>query len=151
MKKFYLVSLISFLIDRIIKLIIVLLNIDKVTIINGFFNINLAYNYGAAWSIFTGKKIFLILISILVLIGIYFMLIRGKKLKTFESITYGLLIGGILGNLFDRIIYGYVIDYLDFYIFGYDFPIFNLADSFIVISMVLLIIDLIRSEAHDRG
>ena len=147
MKKFYLVSLITFMIDRIIKILVVLLNIDKVTIINNFFNINLAYNYGAAWSILTGKKLFLILISIIIVIGIYFILIRGKKLKTYESITYGLLIGGILGNLFDRIIYGYVIDFLDFYIFGYDFPIFNLADSFIVISIFMLIVDLIRGEA----
>ena len=147
MKKFYLVSLITFMIDRIIKILVVLLNIDNVTIINNFFNINLAYNYGAAWSILTGKKIFLILISIIIVIGIYFILIRGKKLKTYESITYGLLIGGILGNLFDRIIYGYVIDFLDFYIFGYDFPIFNLADSFIVISIFMLLVDLIRGEA----
>lgn len=147
MKKFYLVSLITFMIDRIIKILVVLLNIDKVTIINNFFNINLAYNYGAAWSILTGKKLFLILISIIIVIGIYFILIRGKKLKTYESITYGLLIGGILGNLFDRIIYGYVIDFLDFYIFGYDFPIFNLADSFIVISIFMLLVDLIRGEA----
>ncbi len=147
MKKFYLVSLITFMIDRIIKILVVLLNIDKVTIINNFFNINLAYNYGAAWSILTGKKIFLILISIIIVIGIYFILIRGKKLRTYESITYGLLIGGILGNLFDRIVYGYVIDFLDFYIFGYDFPIFNLADSFIVISIFMLIVDLIRGEA----
>lgn len=147
MKKFYLVSLISFMIDRIIKILVVLLNIDNVTIINNFFNINLAYNYGAAWSILTGKKIFLILISIIIVIGIYFILIRGKKLRTYESITYGLLIGGILGNLFDRIVYGYVIDFLDFYIFGYDFPIFNLADSFIVISIFMLIVDLIRGEA----
>lgn len=147
MKKFYLVSLITFMIDRIIKILVVLLNIDNVTIINNFFNINLAYNYGAAWSILTGKKLFLILISIIIVIGIYFILIRGKKLKTYESITYGLLIGGILGNLFDRIVYGYVIDFLDFYIFGYDFPIFNLADSFIVISIFMLLVDLIRGEA----
>lgn len=147
MKKFYLVSLISFMIDRIIKILVVLLNIDNVTIINNFFNINLAYNYGAAWSILTGKKIFLILISIIIVVGIYFILIIGKKLRTYESITYGLLIGGILGNLFDRIVYGYVIDFLDFYIFGYDFPIFNLADSFIVISIIMLIVDLIRGEA----
>ena len=147
MKKFYLVSMLTFIIDRIIKILVVLLNIDKVTIINNFFNINIAYNYGAAWSIFTGKKIFLILISTLILVAIYFMLIRGKKLKTFESITYGMLVGGIIGNLFDRIIYGYVIDFLDFNIFGYDFPIFNLADTFIVISIFMLIIDLIRGEA----
>ena len=57
---------------------------------------------------------------------------------------YSLLIGGILGNLFDRIIYGYVVDYLDFYFFNYNFPIFNIADICIVCSVVLIIIDTLR-------
>lgn len=56
-------------------------------------------------------------------------------------LSHGLLLGGIIGNLIDRIIYGYVIDYLDFMIFNYNFPIFNLADTFIVIGCIILVIN----------
>ena len=72
---------------------------------------------------------------------VYYFLLKNKKFDWFNIIFYSLLIGGILGNLFDRIIYGYVIDYLDFYIFGYNFPIFNVADICIVISVIMIIID----------
>ena len=76
----------------------------------------------------------------------YYFLLKNKKFSWFNIIFYSLLIGGILGNLFDRIIYGYVVDYLDFYIFGYNFPIFNVADMCIVVAVILAMIDIIRSE-----
>ena len=62
------------------------------------------------------------------------------KLKNIDKIIYGILLGGIIGNLIDRVLYGYVIDYLSFNIFGYSFPIFNFADICIVLSMIGLII-----------
>ena len=62
------------------------------------------------------------------------------KLKNIDKIIYGVLLGGIIGNLIDRVLYGYVIDYLSFNIFGYSFPIFNFADICIVLSMIGLII-----------
>ena len=149
MKKFCIISLISFFLDRIIKILIISLNVGRIAIVDGFFAITPAYNYGAAWSMLSGHRWLLIIISIALLVVLYFMLIRGKKLNKYEEITYGLLIGGIFGNLIDRIIYGYVIDYLDFNIFGYNFPIFNLADSLIIISIIMLIIDVIRGDTRD--
>ena len=149
MKKFYIISLISFFLDRIIKILIISLNVGRIAIVDGFFAITPANNYGAAWSILYGHRWLLIIISIILLIGLYFVLIKNKKMSKYEEVTFGLLVGGIFGNLVDRIIYGYVIDYLDFNIFGYDFPIFNLADSLIVISIVMLIIDVIRGDVRD--
>ena len=67
-------------------------------------------------------------------------LLKKEVLTRQTSIYYGMLIGGIVGNLIDRLVFGYVIDYLDFYIFGYNYPIFNLADVLIVISVILIII-----------
>ena len=63
-----------------------------------------------------------------------------KVLNKYLMINYSMLIGGIIGNMIDRIIYGYVIDYLSFNIFGYSFPIFNLADTFIVVSIIMLLL-----------
>ena len=58
----------------------------------------------------------------------------------------GFLMGGIIGNLADRLLFGYVRDFLNFYIIGYDFPIFNIADIFIVLGVFILIISIIRGE-----
>ena len=68
------------------------------------------------------------------------LLIEKNNINKIGTISYGLLLGGILGNLFDRIFYGYVIDYLDFRIFNFNFAIFNLADMAIVIGAILLIV-----------
>lgn len=146
MKRIFLFSLIIFIIDQIVKLLIgfsINLN-DSVSIISGFFNISYVHNYGAAFSILYGNRVFLILISVFTLIFIYYFLLKNKKFSRFDIFIYSFLIGGILGNLFDRIVYGYVIDYLDFNIFGYHFPIFNIADISIVLSIFMIIIDIIR-------
>ena len=63
--------------------------------------------------------------------------------RKIEIIGYSLLLGGAIGNLIDRIVYGYVIDFLDFYIFKYDFPIFNVADIGIVVGIILLLVSMI--------
>ena len=62
-----------------------------------------------------------------------------------------MLIGGIIGNLIDRIVHGYVIDYLDFKIFNYNFPIFNIADTLIVISIIIIGISLIVGEYREQN
>ena len=86
-----------------------------------------------------GSKNKKLIISICALVFV-FKYISKSNLNNFEYYLYGILSGGICGNLFDRIVYGSVIDYLDFNIFGYGFPIFNFADVLIVISMFLIIL-----------
>ena len=143
MKRIMLFSMIIFIIDQIVKLLVgfgLELN-TSFTIFNNFFYISNVHNYGAAFSILYGNRIFLVIVSVITLVLVYYFLLKNKKFDWFNIIFYSLLIGGILGNLFDRIIYGYVIDYLDFYIFGYNFPIFNVADICIVISVIMIIID----------
>ena len=148
-----LVSIFSVAIDQIIKLIITYfmsLN-SSIIIIKNFFSITYVMNNGAAWSILSGHSWFLILMAILALNLIYIFFIKDKVLNKFEIIVYGLLIGGVLGNLIDRIIYGKVVDYLDFTIFNYNFPIFNFADIFICVSVFLLIIGIIRGDIDERN
>ena len=153
MKKMLSIIGISFILDQIIKIIVInSMNLyQSINVIRNFFNITYVRNNGAAWSILSGNRLLLILISVAALILIYFAFINSKKLNKLENISYGLLIGGTLGNLCDRIFYGYVIDYLDFNLFGYNFPVFNFADTCIVIGIILICISLIGGEMHDRN
>lgn len=141
MKKIIPISLFIIILDQIVKMIIsskMLVN-SSITIIKNFFNITYVKNIGAAFSILSGSRILLIMIALIAIYIIYKLLVKNKNLNKINIINYSLLIGGIIGNLIDRIIRGYVVDYLDFTIFNYNFPIFNIADICIVISCILLI------------
>ena len=141
MKKIGIISLIVIIIDRILKVLVTnnfVLNVRN-KIIDGFFYIKNCHNEGAAFSLFSGNVLFLIFITLIVLFLIY-RTINKENVNKIGILAYGLLLGGILGNLYDRIFYGYVIDYLDFVIFKFNFAIFNLADAAIVIGAILLIV-----------
>ena len=131
------------MIDQISKYIIVskVPYTESREIIKGFFSITHARNFGAAWSIFWNQRILLVIVPIIALLFVAYLAFKEKKLNLYKNIYYGFLIGGIIGNLIDRIALGYVIDFLDFTFFGYDYPIFNVCDVFIVISMILICID----------
>jgi len=140
-KKIGIISLIVIIIDRILKVLVTnnfVLNVRN-KIIDGFFYITNCHNEGAAFSLFSGNVLFLIFITLIVLFLIY-RSINKENVNKIGILAYGLLLGGILGNLYDRIFYGYVIDYLDFVIFKFNFAIFNLADAAIVIGAILLIV-----------
>ncbi len=151
-KKPYIIAFLFFIIDLISKQIIshVLSLQESITIIKNFFYISYTKNTGAAWSILKDQRLLLLILTVFVLFIINKQL-KKENLTKIENYSYGLIIGGILGNFFDRLIYGYVIDFLDFKIFGYDYPIFNFADSFIVVGIILLIIIEIRKERNDRN
>ena len=144
-------SVIIFIIDQLVKLLVgfnISLN-TSISVINNFFYISNVHNYGAAFSILYGNRIFLVIVSIVTLVLVYYFLLKNKRFNWIDIIIYSLLIGGILGNLFDRIMYGYVVDYFDFHIFGYNFPIFNIADICIVCSVILIIIDTLRGGSGE--
>lgn len=144
----YIITLVLLMLDQIIKYIVdkSLDLMQSIKVVENFFSITYVRNDGAAWSILSGNRIFLIMITIVAMILIYVFFIKNKKLSRLENVTYGILYSGIIGNLLDRIFIGSVIDYLDFNIFGYNFPVFNLADMCIVISVILLVILIFRGE-----
>lgn len=114
-------------------------------IISNFFSITKVYNYGASWNILSGFRWLLIIISIIILITLFYYetkFIMNKR----NILAFSLLYSGILGNLINRLFNGYVIDFLDFIIFGYDYPVFNFADIFIVLGIILLGIAIIKKE-----
>lgn len=151
MKKTFIIATLCLILDQVVKNI--LLNImmigESKAIIKNFFNITLVQNDGAAFSTFRSNTLLLIIISLVMLIGIIIYIIKNKNIKKEEYILYGILMGGIAGNLIDRVIYQSVTDFLDFNIFGYPFPIFNIADICIVISMFGLA--LIAFKEEKRG
>ena len=151
MKKVIAISSISFLIDRITKIIVcsILKTGESIPIIKNFFSITLAKNTGVAFSLLEGKIDIVIIVTLIVLFLIIDML-RKNNIKENEKKYYALMIGGALGNLLDRIIYGYVIDFLDFKIINYNYPIFNIADSCIVIGMILLLMNSIRTKGKSK-
>lgn len=151
MKKILIIAFIITFIDQLIKFVLgsILETGSSIGVVSGFFALTMLNNTGAAFSILSSSTLFLILISILALILIYLFLIKGKVLNGFEEIAYGILIGGIIGNLFDRIFRGHVIDYLDFNLLGYNFPVFNFADICIVVSIFLIVIFILKGDKED--
>lgn len=109
-------------------------------VIEGFFNLVYVRNDGAAWNLLSGHSIVLILISFVVLVLL--LIYRRSFLQEHFShkILLGLMVGGIIGNLIDRIRFGWVTDFLDFQFGSYHYPSFNVADSAICIAVGLYII-----------
>ena len=134
---------IGFLIIDIISKIIVsnLMNVnDSILVIKDFFYITYVRNTGAAFSVFSNNTWLVILISLVIIFFLIWYLYKNKPKSRLEIVGYSMILGGAFGNFIDRIVYGYVIDFFDFYIFSYNYPIFNLADSFIFIGVIFLII-----------
>lgn len=137
-----------FIVDQILKIFIsskFYLNQTKVLIPN-FFNITLVHNTGAAFNILTGNRVLLIVIGVTAFIGLLIYLRRYDSLTDMDILTYSLLLGGIMGNLIDRIFHGYVIDYISLIFNGKYFPVFNFADICIVVSIILLICTTLKED-----
>ena len=144
-KKVYIISIIGILIDFLSKIFIMnKLSVgESKTIIKDFFYITHVNNKGAAWGLLSNNTILLIIVSVLfTCLFIYY--IEKNNLKIYEEISAGVILAGILGNMFDRIFRGYVVDFLNFYIFGYDYPVFNIADTFIVTGVIILMVFYIK-------
>ena len=143
------ISIVCFALDLITKISANnnLVEYERNEVIPNFFHLTLCYNTGGAWSIFSGNIVFLIIVSLIALGVVIYTMIKSKTL--FYKYSCAIFIGGLIGNLFDRIVYGKVIDFFDFIIFGYDFPVFNIADCFICVGVGIMIVAMIREERKD--
>jgi len=146
-KKIIFLGIFILLIDIVTKYLIdINFNLmETKEIIANFFSVTKVYNYGASWNILSGYRILLIIITIIILIALFYYETK-FIVNTRNIIAFSLLYSGIIGNLIDRIVHGYVIDFLDFTIFGYDYPVFNFADICIVCGIFLLGIAIIKKE-----
>lgn len=148
----YKITCIILIVDQILKNIIktkMSLN-QEIVLINNFFSINYLKNTGAAFSILTNQTFILIIISFIIIFVLDRFLTREKNLNNSSIIYIGLILGGIFGNLLDRIIYKGVIDYLSFKIFSYNFPVFNFADMAITIGTFLLLFNMLKEDIQNK-
>ena len=139
--------LILIMIDQVSK-ILISNNINlgaSLIIINNFFSLTNIKNYGAAFGIFDGGRIIFLGAALMALVYIFYEM---KKYINNKQALFGLILisAGIIGNFIDRLLLGYVRDFIEFKIFNYNFAIFNLADSFLVIGTIILLIYLFMEE-----
>lgn len=113
--------------------------------ITSFFNLTLRYNYGVAFSLFDnfggGQRWPLAGLAFVVSIGIVIWIFRSGKTMSYEVLGLSLILGGALGNLYDRVMLGYVVDFIEVYYKDYYWPAFNIADAAICIGAGFLILD----------
>ena len=151
-KKIFFISVLVIIFDQVSKLVIEnILNVGQsITIIKNFFSLTYINNYGAAFGIFKNSPIFLLFISVVALILIYSNSFNFKSNKK-NNLAFGLITGGILGNIIDRLFLTYVRDFLSFKLFSWYAPVFNIADSAIFVGVILLIIAILKGDdKHDR-
>lgn len=151
---YYLIALIVFLVDQGIKYLIAtrLELYEQIPVIGDFFVITSSRNRGAAFGILQDQLWFFIIVTSLVVIGIIWYMRKvtteGRKLL---PVALALVLGGALGNFIDRLVMGEVVDFLQFTFGTYTFPIFNIADSCIVIGVGLIILDTILDGKREQA
>ncbi len=120
-----------------------------------FFNLTLMHNYGAAFSFLAGaggwQRWFFAAIALTVSIAITLWLKRLGPERRWEAGSLALVLGGALGNLWDRLTLGYVVDFFDVYYGTYHWPAFNIADSAITVGAVMLVVDLLIPGRHGKS
>jgi len=147
---FLITVFLTFLLDRITKFLAVKEFYHPVSVIPGLFSLRLAENRGAAFSLFSSgnevvRKLFLLFIPAAVVLFIFYYAFSRKDLNYKLSISLGLIAGGALGNLYDRIFYGRVVDFIDFHFRNYHYPTFNVADMGVFIGTLLLLVSYRKS------
>lgn len=146
------ITIIILVLDQITKFIIAssMKVGDSFEVVPNFLNITSHRNDGAAWGILSGKMSFFFIITIIILVVLIVFYIKEAKNNLLMQIAISLLFAGALGNFIDRVLHGEVVDFVDTYIFGYNFPIFNVADSSLTIGVLLIIIALLTDMKKEE-
>ncbi|WP_174495557.1 signal peptidase II [Salirhabdus euzebyi] len=149
---YYVIALVIIAIDQWTKWLIVknMTLMESIPVIENFFYITSHRNKGAAWGILQGQMWFFYIITVVVVIGVIIYLQKFGRQHVLLGLSLGLILGGAIGNFIDRVFRQEVVDFFDFIIFGYDFPIFNIADSALVVGVILMIIYTLFEERFKR-
>lgn len=146
MKKEFGIIGLFILIDQIVKLFAMHIT-NPITIIPNFLQLIYVQNFGVAWSMFNNKMLLIIAFSAVAICYLIYIL---RQYRTHLIIHFGILmmLGGAIGNVLDRLIRGFVVDYIDVVIFGYDFPVFNIADMLLVCGVILIFVETLRKAKN---
>ena len=149
MKKKYisiiLIVLLLVMFDQISKLLVVNYLNDEIIFIDNFFSFTFVKNYGAAFGLFGGSTLFLVIITVFLILYLLFDTYKNinKKLNIIFNI---LIISGALGNLIDRLFRHYVVDFISFILFNNQMPVFNIADILVTFGVIGLIFTIFKEE-----
>lgn len=146
------ITIVILLLDQITKFIVAssMKVGDSFNVIPNFLNITSHRNNGAAWGILSGKMSFFYIITIIILAVLIIFYIKEAKQHLLMQVAISLLFAGALGNFIDRVLHGEVVDFVDTNIFGYNFPIFNVADSSLTIGVLLIVIALLTDMKKEE-
>jgi signal peptidase II len=151
------IALLVVMVDQLTKLMVrkFLGDTQEKVVVDGFFKFVHWGNTGAAWSLFRGNNYVLALVALIALVVLYFSRHHFDSRTRLGQLAFGLIVGGIIGNLIDRLIFGHVIDFLYFYLQQrgggeIGFPAFNVADSAICTGVALVFVITWRSEKGAR-
>lgn len=142
--------LIMILIDQISKILVMNYLNDEIIIIKNFFSFLFVKNYGAAFGLFGGNVLLLIAITC----GLIIYLIYDIKTHFNDKLNIlcsSLILSGAIGNLIDRIIHGYVVDFISFTLFNKQMPVFNIADICVTFGVIGLIYIMFKEEKNERN
>nr|WP_239582699.1 signal peptidase II [Bacillus tianshenii] len=146
---YYLIALFIIIVDQVTKYLVVqYMELgENIPIIENFLYLSSHRNQGAAWGILQGQMYFFYIITMLVVIGLIVYLQKLPNDQKWMKFALSLMLGGAVGNFIDRLLHQEVIDFINTFIFSYDFPIFNVADSALVIGVgIILVLTLLEGK-----
>ena len=149
------ISIVVFILDRVTKTLVMQLLLPEQPVkVFPNFNLFFTFNTGAAFSFLSNASgwqnwLFIMIASVVSISIIVWQINNTKQPVTALKIAFALILGGALGNLYDRIVYKYVIDFLDFYFHQWHYPTFNFADSAICIGAGILLLSMLRKNEEE--
>ncbi|MGP4068185.1 signal peptidase II [Halobacillus sp. B29] len=150
---YYLIALAIIILDQWTKWLVVSnMQIgESIPVIDNFFYLTSHRNQGAAWGILQGQMWFFYIITIIVIGVVIYYMQQFAKESRLAGVALSLILGGAIGNFIDRVFRKEVVDFADTLIFTYDFPIFNVADSALVIGVILVMLATLLDERKKKG
>jgi signal peptidase II len=149
---YYFIALVVIILDHITKwLVVKYMELgESIPLIENFLYLTSHRNRGAAWGILQGQMWFFYIVTIIVVIGLIVFIQRTKQNEKLMGWALALMLGGAIGNFIDRLFRKEVVDFINTYIFTYDFPIFNIADSALVIGVGLFFIHTLLEGKQEK-